>query len=143
MGSKTEWYLECAKDAVKFVMSKMTIGSANKFGDVVKSRGKSIFCVIGHSIEFSRLGNKQMEERLRIISVVAQKDGCGNCGEQAIIAFVYLMDNKGDVRPIELFKFTNKDHNYVVIGRLRGSVIETPATWGPEAINLGTRSNYL
>lgn len=86
-------------------------------------------------------GTMPMEDYLRELARVAGKNGCGNCGEQSAMAFVYLLN--GETRPIDWmclekgdhwFKFMEGDHAFVVVGRSAFSNDDDPATWGPEAI---------
>ena len=112
--------LALARQAVKHVVGKMSLGAQNKPSDVLASWGQSLICVFAiRSVEVS--GEDTTSVRgLRIWAAKAESAGCGNCGEQSAIAFVHLMDLK--VRPLDYMIRTNKDHAFVVIGRESNSL---------------------
>lgn len=56
----------------------------------------------------------------------------GNCGEQAALAFVYLL--KHNVLPLDFCKVKNGDHAFVVIGRSKESNPNDLKTWGNAVI---------
>jgi hypothetical protein len=62
----------------------------------------------------------------------AESAGCGNCGEQAAIAFVHLSQLK--VRPLDYMARTNADHAFVVIGRKEDSDQSNYRTWGSDCV---------
>ncbi len=66
----------------------------------------------------------------RIIAAKATKNGCGNCGENSIVTFMFLYDL--GVRPIDRMT-AHADHEFVVIGRKAGPVNDWKK-WGPEAV---------
>jgi hypothetical protein len=80
--------------------------------------------------ELARRSNPTMLEKIRIHADHAKADKCGNCGENADLAFIYLYDR--GVRPIDRVEHTG-DHNFVVIGRQDGAINDT-ASWGPAAV---------
>lgn len=61
---------------------------------------------------------------------------CGNCGEQAAIAFMMLVEKK--VEPIDYMWCAGEDddHAFVVIGRRENSQVRRydAGTWGPDAV---------
>ena len=59
---------------------------------------------------------------------------CGNCGEQAAVAFVMLIDR--GVEPLDLMECTSTDHSFVVIGRRENSdpTGYDAMKWGPDAV---------
>jgi peptidoglycan hydrolase-like protein with peptidoglycan-binding domain len=68
----------------------------------------------------------------RIVANLANKNGCGNCGENSILAFMFLYDL--GVRPIDRMELDQKaDHAFVVIGRAAGDANDW-ANWGPRAV---------
>lgn len=131
-----------AERALKHVKTKMTTGAMNKFGDVFRSAGYSVACVIGQRAAFMgwAMGDDpKMLEMILGLAAVAEKTGCGNCGEQACLAFAYLYLQRDPLGAqkcgsIELMEFSNGDHGYVVIGRPKDSDVKVPASWGPEAV---------
>ena len=57
---------------------------------------------------------------------------CGNCGEQAALAYQFLEDQ--GVAPLDYMDRQNYDHSFVVIGRSDGSDEYDPSTWGTAAV---------
>jgi len=126
-------YQAIAQSAVDYVRSVMTLGALNKLGDVIGSRGKSVICVMAERSVEKEWSSLQTESLLRRVAAAAEENGCGNCGEQSAVAFVYLLDHR--VRPIDWMALQKPgDHNFVVIGRVSGSDDTDPGTWGPAAI---------
>jgi len=122
-----------ALEAVLYVQGKMTVGAGNKAGDLLESMGLSYLCVAAERTVTKDYEKYKKESFLRLVAAAAEAAGCGNCGEQAATAFVYLLD-KG-IRPLDLMALEKPgDHNFVVIGRVSGSDVKDPATWGPTAI---------
>ena len=124
-----------AEAAVSYVQAKMTIGAGNKLSDLAASLGGSLVCVADER-EVARKedwDSLPTEERLRKVAALAEEKGCGNCGEQTAIAFVYLLDR--NVLPLDWMGLQDPgNHNFVVVGRSPYSDSESPASWGPEAI---------
>ncbi len=128
-----------AFEALAHVRKVFTLGAANKFTDVVSSLGKSFLCVVAsRSVEISappeNLGNDPGAATMfRTWAAKAEELGCGNCGEQAAVAFMYLAD-KG-VRPLDYMAFVEPgDHAYVVIGRSSQSNASDYKSWGEETV---------
>lgn len=73
---------------------------------------------------------------IRTIAESALSKGCGNCGEQAAIAFMMLVDQR--VEPIDYMYCAGEgdDHVFVVIGRREGSDVSKydAQSWGPDAV---------
>ncbi len=136
IGGLTYWKnLHWAESAIDFVKSKLKLGAGNKGIDVLRSSGQSRICVYNLREKRKQTPLKPIGEQIRIDAETAIKAGCGNCAEQARIAFVFL-DDQG-VRPIELFWFSNNkdyDHEFVVIERLENSKEDDPYDWGPNAV---------
>lgn len=59
--------------------------------------------------------------------------GCGNCGERAAVAFMYLLDAL-KAKPLDYMARTNADHAFVVIGRKAESKESDFKTWGTDCI---------
>lgn len=144
--SQAEVNLAAALEAVRFVKSKMILGAKNKVKDIVRSRGASIDCVdnlrgmaTGRESEILRLyadnANAGAEREAELNADLAARFGCGNCNEQASLAFIYLRD-KG-VFPLDLVNKQNDflnygGHSFVVIGRIAKKV--KPDEWGSDAV---------
>jgi hypothetical protein len=129
-----------ARRAVEYTSSKMSIGASNKLEDVISTVGFSIVC----SLYVQNTDITDLDELIKLpkislpIHIVtraahAESLGCGNCGEQAAIAFVHLF-NVQKVKQLDLMHRTNADHAFVVIGRKSDSKLEDYNTWGDEAV---------
>jgi hypothetical protein len=84
-------------------------------------------------LEIKRIERRQSLtnlDRMRIKAEHAKEGGCGNCGENSMLAFIFLWDMA--VRPLDWME-VDKDHQFVVIGRLDGLSYEW-AKWGPDAV---------
>ncbi|WP_435235035.1 hypothetical protein ACR30L_14905 [Psychromonas sp. PT13] len=124
--------LGIAQQAITYVESKMTIGADNKWSDKFASlfaAETSGSCVA--RIRKSPYPSPRLEQ-LREMARRALIAGCGNCGEQAAIAFFWLHDRK--VAPLEYMTRTNADHAFVVIGRKLDSSFDKPLEWGENCI---------
>ena len=138
--------LAAGLEAVRFVKGKMRFGARNKPSDIIRSWGESISCVDNLRDEAAATDTRLLkdyannrkagiERELEYTAAMAAHMGCGNCNEQAALAFIYLRD-KG-VFPLD---WVNKEnvflkfggHSFVVIGRLSGKV--SPAEWGSDAV---------
>lgn len=136
-----------ALEAVRYVKSKMKFGARNQMGDLLRSRGQSIDCISDMRSDIVKYADTLKDlfaeseaaahERLaEFTASAAAHYGCGNCDEQAALAFIYLRD-KG-VFPIDwvdklgLAGGKLGGHSFVVIGRIAKAV--KPADWGPTAV---------
>lgn len=125
-------FLKAAEEVNAYVEGKMLLGASNKAGDVFSSFGGSMLCVVAsRSVEVS-MPKGTIPAWLREAAAKAEATGCGNCGEQAAIAFIQLAQRK--IVPLDYMARNHADHAFVVIGRARGSRAEIHTTWGPEAI---------
>ena len=125
--------LSRARLAVDRVRSKMTVGAANKFGDIARSLGSALLCVpASRSVDIA-VPRGPVPAWLREAAAKADHVGCGNCGEQAALAFMDL-HSRFHTRPLDYMARTNADHAFVVIGRARGSRIDDHTTWGDDAV---------
>lgn len=122
-----------ARLAVDFVQQKMTVGAGNKFGDIARSFGGALLCVpASRSVDIA-VPRGPIPAWLREAAAKAEHVGCGNCGEQAALAFIDLHE-RHHAHPLDYMARTNRDHAFVVIGRARGSRIDDYTTWGNEAV---------
>jgi len=69
---------------------------------------------------------------IRIKAEKASSWKCGNCQEQAAVAFIYLLDHR--VHPLDYYMFSDQSHAFVVIGRREDSDSTKPESWGSEAV---------
>lgn len=121
--------LRLSELAVSYVKRKMTIGASNKISDLLTSLIApewSRTCVAG--IRKNPYTGDTIFSKLRTIAHRASEAGCGNCGEQAAIAFIWLYDKK--VGPLDYMSRTNADHAFVVVGRIGSSPLDDPSKWG-------------
>lgn len=129
------YYLEQAQFAVAYVKSKMVDGADNHIWDIFTSGLDSRSCVpeMRDSYRTDFYNRQPAAERIKVAAMWAEASGCGNCGEQAAIAYQWLLRNS--VLPVEFMQFAKpKDHNFVVLGRIASSDVAQPATWGPDAV---------
>ena len=154
---KVHW--ACAVNAVNYVSSKMTTGADDKLDNVyyqllVEQRwARSCVNEMRDDVEKEVL-LKQKEEmkkpgadrtrigaggdvywRIRIETEArrAAQTGCGNCGEQASMAFVYLRD-MCKISPLDYLSYLDGDHSFVAIGRIEESIESSPSTWGHSTV---------
>ena len=57
---------------------------------------------------------------------------CGNCQELASIALMELRQQ--GLSPVDLWRFTNRDHVFVMIGRAKAMNATDPLLWGGDAV---------
>jgi hypothetical protein len=140
-------YLASAKAAVKYVISKMDIGASNKMqpwewkGKVAKilctgsaiNKGAMREAVDKDLAELNEIkGKVGWKEAVDVFANQAKQWGCGNCGEQSALAFVYLRDHK--VGPRDWMQIGNFAHAFVVVGRPADSDEADCDTWGKKAV---------
>ncbi|BCL69600.1 hypothetical protein MADA3029_1150017 [Vibrio nigripulchritudo MADA3029] len=132
--SEKQKNLIAAKRAVEYVKQKMTIGAANKplnsvLAFVSGSESPTACLTRIRSVNDEAGSNL---EWLRAVAKRAESNGCGNCGEQAAIAFCWLLDH--GYKPVDYMVRVNADHAFVVIGRLKEGTAGDPKTWGDDAV---------
>ena len=122
-----------AKEAVTHARSKLTLGANNKWKDLLRTRGESLICVIA-SRDVEIPGESEGGIKwIRAVAAKAEHVGCGNCGENAAIAFMYLFER--GIRPLDFMSGGDPvDHAFVVVGRSGSSEAADPKTWGDEAV---------
>ncbi len=120
--------------AVLFVKNKMTIGASNKASDLWSSLFSSEWSMTCVSrIRKRPYTGSTIISKLRAIASRASNAGCGNCGEQAAIAFIWLLDNNKTLS-IDYMSRNNADHAFVVIGRNISSPLDEPSKWGSDCV---------
>ncbi len=138
--------LAAGLEAVRFVKGKMRFGAKNKVKDMWASKGESISCVDNLRDDLDKYQDHLskayasnqtavLERQAEYAASAAAHYGCGNCNEQAALAFIYLRD-KG-IFPIDWVDKENflpgfGGHSFVVIGRESGKI--KPADWGESAV---------
>ena len=137
--------LVAAGEAVRYVLRKMVVGTSNKFlpnlGPNVALR---VMCV-AESREHIREDLASQSTTVGTDADAAARAmvdtwanwaghyGCGNCGEQSAMAFVYLRDMR-QIFPIDWMQINNLEHGFVVIGRAGVTNPADAATWNSEAV---------
>jgi hypothetical protein len=117
-----------AQSGVDYVKRAMKLGAGNKLRDVSSSFGGSVLCVLAQRSVTSTQASSGSEHFLRVLAGAAENTGCGNCGEQAAIAFIYLLDR--NVRPLDYMALASPgDHAFVVVGRSAETDEHEPSTW--------------
>jgi hypothetical protein len=125
-------FLFMAEQGVWYVQMKMTVGAANKVGDEFRSLGQAFLCVLAERSVNGEDDAGSTEAWITRTAAIAESTGCGNCGEQSAVAFVYLRDR--GVCPLEYMHFTNHDHAFVVLNRPKNTDESNPGTWGNDAV---------
>jgi hypothetical protein len=151
--SKGGYYLSAAIIANEYVKKKMTIGASNKlrpdFWRAWKCSGSAV-----NTGEMREYVDRQMESainadtrpvasnidyNIRFQRLYLEKSadgaelyGCGNCGEQSAIAFMYL--KRQGTFPLDWMEVNNYEHAFVIIGRAPKSDTRNHATWGTDAV---------
>lgn len=137
-------HLAAAIIARKYVESKIDIGASNKVGTGMITR---LLCAGG---TFSKGEMRQkVEDDLNTWSKNNQASfgmkhyldasadwskhyGCGNCGEQSALAFVYLRQQ--GVKPLDWYQVNSFQHAFVIVDRASGSDPKNYLTWGNDAV---------
>jgi hypothetical protein len=120
--------LRFATEAVNHTAARLTTGRGNTWEDNLRitQPGTAAICV---------MTMRMMAPDTETISQIAQRAErfhCGNCGEQAAVAMMFL--HRRGVRPLDYMQLTNGDHAFVVIDRAANSDVNDPSTWGATAV---------
>lgn len=149
--SKAGFYLSSAVIANEYVKKKMTIGASNKLridfwkawkcsgsliqtGEMREQVDRDVAAAFETETVSTNLEYRIKSQRIYLekSAEAAQAYGCGNCGEQSAIAFVYLRQQ--NIFPLDWMEVDGYKHAFVIIGRRSGSDTENWATWGSEAV---------
>ena len=138
-----ETYLAAAAQTNKFVDSKMDIGTSNKFINNFWGTPARVQCVaetrqsIVKELKDKQPGVAMGADPVKIMvdtwAYWAASNGCGNCGEQSAIAFVYLRE-KFKAFPIDWMQIGSFSHGFVILGRLSVTNPADSSTWNQEAV---------
>ncbi len=121
--------LTLAMQAVKHTGAILENGAANRKLDLFSSLGFNLVRVAYMRDDSSYDGTDFIWKAAGL----AMKHGCGNCGEHAAVAFMFLRAQ--GVKPIDFMAFPKPyDHNFLIIGRTANSVVNDYRTWGEEAV---------
>jgi hypothetical protein len=149
--SKAGYNLSAAVIANKYVKSVMTIGASNKLrwdfprawacsGSLINTGAMRKKVDRDLAAAFAKEPDSyELYANIRAQQIVLEKSadaatlyGCGNCGEQSAIAFVYLRGQK--TFPLDWMEVNDYEHAFVIIGRRRGSETTNYLTWGDDAV---------
>lgn len=133
--------LAAAQDAIAYVREKMILGADNKASDKARALftnrvdelNECVANVKNPWLDISIPDDPTLPSSIVKAAIKAEMAGCGNCGEQAAVALVYLF-NKKYIRVVDFMRRTDIDHNFVLIGREIGSDIAHHKTWGSKCV---------
>ena len=136
-------YLSVAAQTVKYVKSKMDIGTSNKFLPnlggpagvlcVAESRQMMVKDLKEQAPSVKRTGQDPMKATLESWAYWATEYGCGNCGEQSAIAFIQLRDI-WKTFPLDWMHWDGLAHAFVILGRIGITNPADVATWNDESV---------
>ncbi len=149
--SKLKYNLSAAIVANQYVKTKMIIGASNKLrpdflpawqcsGSLVNTGymreqiDRDVKTAFNTATYTTNIDGMYKAQRIILekTASAAEAHGCGNCGEQSAIAFVFLRKQK--TFPLDWMEVDGYAHAFVIIGRKRGSAPATYLTWGDEAV---------
>jgi len=146
-----EQNLRWARTAVKHVKTTCVIGASNRQDDEERTGGWSSACVSRMRGESGSGAATTWGALVRELAQDARNSRCGNCGEQAALAYEFLRTTL-NATPIEYVMLDSKrkdgggvgvcdgDHVFVVIGRKTGDPIGSDTAgvevqkWNPETV---------
>jgi hypothetical protein len=128
--------LQTANDAVQYVKWRLPLGAGNVGEDVYFSGGASSRCVAQLRASYPDwiVNGNQTDSWIKSVAAAAEKAKCGNCAEQCTVALEYLLEYSLDSLDFMGFDPRYFDHQFVVIGRSKDSVVNQIFTWGPNAV---------
>lgn len=111
--SNKDW----AQRALEHTKTSMRIGSRDKVSDLFSGRWVQKYqCVTSLRDEMKQIKARTYCEFFQQVASKAERLGCGNCGEQAAVAYYYLRRNGvANIAMIGYLSFPD-DHSVVVIG---------------------------
>lgn len=132
--------LELAQEAVRYVRAHVKY-SSNKIGDRLAFAGGVEQVIRGRQGCDTQLWNTHQVIRrgMAFSEEYANRvilNGIGNCGEMALIAYIWLRNH--GARPVDYMQFGNRppatNHAWVTVGRLTDSDLTNLRSWGPDAV---------
>ena len=117
--------------AVAYVQDKLRGGSQTSFLDVISTGGRALWCVERARAQARAIGWTNFGEQIEAMATAAEANGCGNCGEQAAVAFMFL--KRWPIAPIDYVHLLEKDHDFVVVGA-DDSSSQYVTDWGADAV---------
>lgn len=136
--SGLSWNLQASRDAVVHVKSQLPLGAGNVMEDFVASKGQSYTCAtkLRGSYPGQISHGRQTDAWIKYVAKAATDAGCGNCAEQCAVAIEFLLEY-GGIESLDYMGFDPSrgfDHQFLVIGRERGSQVTKVSTWGLNAV---------
>jgi hypothetical protein len=124
-----------ARQAIKYVKCMIDLGAGNRLQPFLP------WARFGNNWARGWLGDlvldgpdskdQRIPEYIRLADTRGRAFHVGNCGEHAAVAFMYLARN--NKFPIDYMdSLPCVDHAWVVIGRVDGSEVDNPNTWGDD-----------
>jgi hypothetical protein len=125
-------HLMWGEAAIAYVRRYMTIGASHKLTNVVGSLGESLICVSKLRSEYAG-GAKfaNWHDAVAENSRLGRLHGCGNCGEQSAIAYMFFFNNS--MKPIDWITVNRADHQFTLLGCATGAG-SYHWKWGPRCV---------
>lgn len=125
-------HLMWGEATLSYVRRYMTIGASNKPVDLLASFGESYFCVDKLKSDYaSGPSFKNWHDAVAECARLGRARGCGNCGEQSAIAYMFLWNN--GMLPVDWIKVNGVDHNFTLLGCRRGAGSDK-TRWGSRCV---------
>ncbi|MBB3899601.1 hypothetical protein [Roseococcus suduntuyensis] len=136
-----------AQGAYDYVKARIHLGASNKIlnpsgwvdanGRPINSPTQNVVTMCVNSLRSEWLAATGAPEttalrRLLARADMAEKAGCGNCGEQASLAFAWLMRHRAT--PLEFMTIINGDHAFCVLNRDRTTNPSDPDQWNDASV---------
>ena len=130
--------LKTAEKAVSYVKTMLPLGASNAAEDVLLSGGGSSACVLSLRASYPdeiKYG-PQTDNWIERVADAAESVGCGNCAEQCAVAIEFLLLPTTRIDALDFMGFdpTFFDHQFLVIGRDKDSIVTDISTWGSKAV---------
>lgn len=124
-----------------YTKGKLDLGAYNNVPEMILKRA-FIGNVVTHmcveeardktQAEMNKYNRHSMKDYAETLASWSKLYGCGNCGEQSAIAFVYLRDTLKQA-PLDWMMYNDWAHAFVIIGRTQGDPLDLN-TWNREAV---------
>lgn len=128
--------LAIGREALTYTINHLSFGRGNSWSDNINLLHPALpfMCVMAMRTTSSANSIAQ-------IATEAEENHCGNCGEHASVAMMYL--HRQGIRPLDFMTLTNGDHDFVIIDRANNSNGGQPSTWGTTAVVCDTWSRVV
>lgn len=130
--------LKAAERAVSYVKTVLPLGASNAAEDVLLSGGGSAACMLSLRASYPddiKFG-PQTDDWIERVADAAEYVGCGNCAEQCAVAIGFLLLPTTRIDALDFLGFdpSSFDHQFLVIGREKDSIVTNISTWGSKAV---------